>query len=234
MRGQRKTLIFAAVLACAMPLAVSAAVSPSALLGSILGVARSQRSVHYVSAARVGASRVSQVGDAGVSQGIQRITFRTGNKTGHVTVIVSAGTAYVRGDALSLVNYMGFNATAAARYAGVWVLIPHSDRDYATVAYAVTLSSTIAGLTPSGPLVSVPATKVAGQQVLGVRGKTPSPPGGPGIATLYARANGSPLPVEEVIDQGNLRGTITLVNWNQPVHVATPTHAVPISTTGLE
>ena len=110
MRGRRKALIVAAVLACSMPLAVSAAVSPTVLLGSILGAGRSARSVHYVSTASRGAVRVGQVGDAGVTEGVQRITYREGGKTGSVTVIVSADTAYVRGDTFGLVHVFGIQA----------------------------------------------------------------------------------------------------------------------------
>ena len=233
MTNLRKVLIVATVLACALPLAASAAVSPTALLGSIFAAARSERSVHYVVVARPGVARVSLVGDAAVSQGIQRITYGRGSKTGHVTVIVSADTAYVRGDAFTLVNYMGFKAPAAATYANAWVLIPRSDPDYTTVAGAVRLQSTLDQLKLSGPVATVLQTTVAGQQVLGVRGKGPFP-GGTAVATLYARASGSPLPVQEVIGRGSRQATVTFSKWNQPVHLAIPANTVQIATTGLE
>jgi len=168
------------------------------------------------------------VGDAGVSQGIQRITFSKAGTTGHVTVIVSANTAYIRGDAFILVNYMGFKAVAAAKYAGRWVLIPHTNRGYATVAAGVTLSSTIAELKPAGQLSIVAATDINGQRVVGVRG-TKSSSRGLTVDTLFARAAGSPLPVEEVASQGNARLSTTLTRWGEHLQLRAPNGAVPIA-----
>ena len=178
--------------------------------------------------------RVAIVGDAGVVQGIQHITYRKGGKTGHVIVIVSSNSAYIRGDAFTLVNYMGFRATSAAKYAGVWVLIPHTDRDYSTVAAGVTLPSAIAELTVSKPLSTVPDTTIHGQRLIGVKGKLPASSGLTVTATLYAQATGKPMPVEETATQANIRLTVTLTNWNETVHVTPPTAAAPIATTGLE
>jgi hypothetical protein len=42
------------------------------------------------------------------------------------------------------------------------------------------------------------------------------------VATLYARAVGSTLPVEEVVSQGSTRATVILSKWNEPIHVAAP------------
>lgn len=216
-----------------MPSAVVASVSPAARLASIVAAARAERSVHYVNVGALGVVRVEIVGDAGIARGIQRITYRRAGKQGHVTVIVSSNTAYIRGDAFTLVNYMGFKAVPAAKYAGVWVLIPRTDSDYSTVASAVTLFSTIDQLKLSKPLSSAPDTTINGQRVLGVRGKLPTAAIN-AIATVYARATGPPLPVQQVVRQPNARLTVTLDRWNEPIHVATPGTAVPISVTGLE
>jgi hypothetical protein len=222
------------MLALPMPAAVSASVSPAALLASIVAAARTERSVHYVNVGSLGPVHVGIVGDAGVAQGIQRITYRKGTKSGHVTVIGSSNSVYFRGDAFTLVNYMGFKAIPAAKYAGAWVLIPHTDMDYSTVAAGVTLSSAIAQLKVSKPLSSVPGTTIKGYRVLGVRGKVPFTTGVTATATLYARASGKRLPVKEVVSQPNARLTVTLDRWGETVHVTPPQKAVPISTTGLE
>lgn len=230
----REGLLVALVLTLLMPSAVVASVSPAARLASIVAAARVERSVHYVNVGALGVVRVGIVGDAGIARGIQRITYRKAGKTGHVTVIVSSNTVYIRGDAFTLINYMGFKAIPAAKYAGVWVLIPRTDTDYSTVAAGVTLLSTIDQLKLSKPLSSVPDTTINGQRVLGVRGKLPTATGLNATATLYARATRPPLPVQEVVRQPNAQLTVTLGKWNEPIHVATPKTAVPISTTGLE
>jgi hypothetical protein len=217
-----------------MPAVVSASLSPAVLVASIVAAARSEHSVHYVSAGAVGAVRIGIVGDAGVTRGIQRVTYRKGGTIGHVTAVVSSSGAYVRGDAFTLVNFMGFKATPAAKYAGVWIFIPHADRDYSTVAGGVTLPSTIAEFTVSQPLSSVPDTTIDGQQVVGVKGKPPAASQLTATATLYARATGKPLPVEEIASQSKTRLTVVFSKWDEAIQIATPKSAVPIATTGLE
>lgn len=234
MRKLRAGLTVWMMLVLLMPAAVSASISPAALLASIVAAARAERSVHYVNVGALGATRVGIVGDAGVAQGVQRITYRKAGKSGHVTVIVSSNSLYFRGDAFTLVNYMGFKAIPAAKYAGTWVLIPHTDTDYSTVAAGVTLSSAIDQLTLSKPLSGVRGTTIKGYRVVGVRGKVPFATGVTATATLYARASGKPLPVKQVVNQTNARLTVTLDGWGEHIHVTPPHKAVPISTTGLE
>jgi hypothetical protein len=219
--------------ACLLPSAVAASPSPTTLLTSILAAGRAQHSVHVVSVATFGLIRVKLVGDAGVSSGIQRITFSKGSTTGQVTVIVSSNTAYVRGDAFTLVNYMGFKRTPAVNYAGKWVLIPHTDGDFSTVAAAVRIVSAINELELTGSLSRVAERTIAGQRVFGVKGRLPSAAGG-AVATVYARLVGRPLPVEAVASQGTGRSTSVLGRWNEPLSLVTPVGAVPIATTGLE
>lgn len=193
-----------------------------------MAAARAERSVHYVSAGNYGPAQINFVGDAGVSQGIQRITFREGAQIGHVTVLVSANTAYVRGDAFTLVNYMRFKPNAAAKYAGRWILLPHTASSYPTIAAGVRLSSTVDELRVSGRLSTVPSIKIDGQRVVGVRG-TRTSAGHTTVDTLYARATGSPLPVKEIARQGTMRFTATFGGWNEPLRLATPKGAVPLS-----
>jgi hypothetical protein len=229
----RLGLLVAVALGFSMPATVFAAVSPAKVLASILAAARAERSVHYVSATSIGVVRIHMVGDAGATKGIQHITFRKGTQMGHITVIVSANTAYVRGDAFTLVNFMGFKAAAAVKNEDIWVRIPPTDTHYSIVAAGVTLPLAIAEL-ELAPVARVAATKIGGQQVIGVKGTTRSATGQPAQATLYGRAAGPPLPVQDVVSQGSARATVTFSNWNGPIHVATPTGAVPIATSGLE
>jgi len=112
------------------------------------------------------------VGDAGLDRGIQRVTYRKGGNTGHVTVLVVADTAYVRGDVFALTNYMGFSAARAASLAGHWLQIPHTARGYATVAAAVRLKSTLSELVLPRPRLALPETTRDGQRVLGIRSNT--------------------------------------------------------------
>jgi len=224
----RALLIFAVALVC-VPSAVSASGTPAQLLASILAAARAQHSVRYVTSASLGSSHVSQVGDAGANQGIQRITFRAAGKTGRVTVMFVDGSAYLRGDAFTLVDYLGFKAGTAAAYAGRWILVPHSDGSYSTIAAGVTFASAIGELRLSAPLTRLPNTTIAGTRVIALRGKSSTAPGSV-AATLYARAAGPPLPVREVAKAGTTRAVVTFSRWNEPVRLSVPAAAVPIST----
>ena len=217
-----------AAAAFVLPAAASAAGSPSAVLASILAAARAERSVHYESSESSGTSSVRQTGDAGSSVGIQRITYSSGGRTGHVTVIATTTRAFVRGDAFTLAGYMGLKPSAAARYGGVWIRWTAADSGFASVAAGVRLGSTIDELTPSGSLATVPPTTVGGRRVIGVAGTATS--GGASVTTtLYASATGAPLPVRETAIHGSDRLTVRFSGWNEQVHAALPARSVAVS-----
>ena len=201
--------------------------SPKALRASILAAARAQHSVHYVSTS-VGPVRTRIVGDAAADQGIQHITFTKSGKTGHVTVVLVKRTAYIRGDAFTLHNYMELPAPGSARYAGRWISVAHANRAYADITAAVTLSSFVQELDLGGKTVRVSGT-FGGRNVVGVR-MTRSELGLQEVATLFARPGRLPLPVAEkdvVVGQGWTQATMT--RWNERVRVRAPAHAVPIA-----
>ena len=226
--------VLLAALAClfVVPSLVVAATSPAQSLSAILAAARAQRSVHYVADATNGSFHTMLVSDVAAGSGIQQITYQRGGTTGKVTVVVSAGTAYIRGDSFTLRYFMGFKAAPSVKYAGTWIRIPHSDRDYAAVAAAVTLSSTIDELRLIGPLAFLPQGTLGGQKVIGISGKTISRQ--PARAGLYARAQGTPLPVGEVEAFGSALSRTRFTRWNEPVHVPVPARAVAMAATGLE
>jgi hypothetical protein len=203
----------------------ASAATPSARVASILAATRAQHSVHYVSIQEAGTTSVSIVADAGKSSGIQRITYRKAGKSGHVTVIVVARTAYVRGDAFTLRQFMGFTAADATKYADRWMLVRHTHPGYDVVAEDVTFASAVSGLTPEGQLENVSGTKIGGRPVIGVRGTTTSR-GQKVVTTLLVAADGRPLPVREV--STGLGGTVQLTfsSWNEAVHVRAPRGAV--------
>jgi hypothetical protein len=226
-----RALVVAATSLLLVPSSVGAAASPRATLAAILAAGRAQRSVHYVAIANNGVSRTRLVCDVATTSGIQRITFEEGGRTGKVTVLVSAGTAYIRGDSFILTSYLGFKPAGAVRYAGKWIRIPPSDRAYAPVSAAVTLRSTIDEFELNGPLTFLPAKTVAGQKTIGIKGTVGKPAA---QASLYARASGTPLPVGEVETFGKALDETLLSRWNEPVHVQVPAGSVPIGATGLE
>jgi hypothetical protein len=228
----RRALPLACALAGVLASSASAAPSPAGLLRSVISAAGAQHSMHYVSTSVVVPIRITQVADVGVDRGIQRITYRHNGRAGRVTVIVVGGAAYVRGDSLALVSYMGFKPGAAAKFGQRWVKIPAGDRIYGAVAADVTLASALGDLKLSPPLAHLPSTTRNGVRVITVAGKLPT--SRTAAVTLYARASGAPLPVAEVFKEGTSQGEVTFSRWNVPVTVRAPAHAVPIAATGLE
>lgn len=226
-------LVVGAVAAATAAVAL-AAQSPNELRTAIFAAARAQRSVHYVNAgvgnAGVGTVSIRMSCDVTADRGIQRIAFTKHGRTGHVTVLVAHRTAYVRGDAFTLHGYMEFTSAQSSRYAGRWISIPHSASSYPTVSAGVTLPSLLRVLYPKGEAVRV-VGKVGGRQVVGLR-KHARHAGVGYTETLWAKARGRPLPVEDysVAPSKGYWQRVTLSRWNEPVQVSAPAHAVPIST----
>jgi hypothetical protein len=192
-------------------------------MSSSLAAAKAQHSVHYVSSWKSAGLSGSIVGDAAIDRGIQRITFRKGPQTGHVTVLVVENTAYVRGDALALQSYMGFSSADASAAAGKWVRVEHTHAWFSTVAAAVRLGSTIDELRLSveDPLESAGNTTLNGRRVAIIRGRI-ARSGNGATATLYVQTDGERLPVAEIERQGTKIASTVLSRWNEPVHVSAP------------
>ena len=230
-RAGRNGVVVAAAAAtavCVLAGAASASVSPDQLFSSALAAANAQRSVHYVATSSSPTVNVRMVGDAGLDRGIQKITYRKGGETGQVTVLVVADTAYVRGDAFALANYMGFSAASADGFAGRWLQIPKTASGYATVAAGVRLKSTLAELVLPRPRLALPETMLHGQRVVGIR-HTSKTSGQPVTDTVYLRVASPTLPVAEVASKGPNRFNVTLSNWNKPITVSPPENATPLA-----
>lgn len=148
--------------------AATAAVPPSRLVSSALAKAHAQRSVHYVSSQASSGMAVTIAGDAATDRGIQHITCRKGGRVGHVTVLVVATTAYLRGDEFTLTNYMRIPPSAAAAWAGKWLSLAQSAPDYAAVAAAVRLGSTLDELNMPQPFRDVGTSTQQGRLVVGI------------------------------------------------------------------
>ena len=203
-----------------------AARSPKALRASILAAARAKHSVHYTTTGGRGHVRERIVADVAADRGIQRIAFTKSGRTGHVTVKVVNRTAYIRGDAFTLHNYMDFPTALASRYAGRWIALLHTNRAYATVAAAVTFSSFLDELQPKGKAVRIVSGAIGGKRVVGVRSSSDQH-GVRLVSTLFARPGADPLPVEErdTVPGKNASSVATMSRWNERVRVKAPARA---------
>jgi hypothetical protein len=171
-----------------------------------------------------GKASLTIVCDAGPTTGIQRLTYREAAKSGHLTVIVARGAAYLRGDRFTLRQFLGFRDADAKRLADRWLLVPHSSHAYGPVAQDVTFMSAMASLRPDGRLTNVRRTRVGSHAVVGVRG-TSRLKAGKAVTTLWASARGKPLPLREVTVAPDGTTSVTYSRWNKPVHVRAPSGA---------
>ena len=73
-----------------------------------------------------------------------------------MTVLVNAGTAYLRGDSFVLSTYLGSRHPASSEVREHVDSHPRTDRAYAPISAAVTLPSTIDELRLAGPLSFLP------------------------------------------------------------------------------
>jgi len=203
-------------------------VSPRAQLAAMRSAARSKHSVHTVSISTAPGHTISIVCDAGTNEGSQRIIVTDHGKTGSLMVIVTAGTAYVRGDALTLHLYYGFSSGQSTRYAGKWISVPDSNAAYATVSAGVTFASFLSQLFQP---MTTPSIVTAGR-LIGVHGTVHGQAGPSAMTTLFAPAHGEPLPVKQTAKSSGKGGTgvVTMSKWNEPVQVSAPANAVPITT----
>ena len=218
-------MAFAAAAVVAAPAVAS---EPPTLFALRMNAAlQAQSSVRTVATGYGAPVPIRLVTDAGPDSGTQRITYGTG----HVTVLVVPGAAYVRGDEQVLVRYMGYKPGPAARFSNVWIRIPVSDRDYGAVSSEVTMSSVANDLTLSPPINALPSKAIGGRRLAVIQGTLFGRPLG---ATTYA-SPASHLPVRVVTRKGSERvAVVVLSNWGEAVHVTAPANSTPIAATGLE
>ena len=205
--------------------------TPSEILAAAAAAANRAGSAHYVMTAHQGSQVQTIAGDASASQAQQSVT----QGTQHIQVTYVGGVAYVQGNAAGLHSAMGLSTGTAAKFAGTWIAIHNGDALYSSIVQAVSLSSTVAQLAPTGTLTLTAPTTIAGRQAVGVRGGLPGPSqsGVTGSTTLYVSAASPTVPLRFVGDarQGSqrVRDEGTFSNWGRPLHLDAPGKSVPFS-----
>ena len=221
-------LLAAALLPMAAP-ASALTPSPASLVTASLAAARAQTSFQSVSAGSGNGESGTMTTRSGRTSGIQFISITKGGSTGHVTVELRDHMAYVKGDSFALQMYMGFTSAASKKEANRWLSLAPSNVDFSTVAAGLTVNSVVSELEMTGPFSATFQSVVGGERVDGVRGMSKPQSGVPALKTvLYFRANGLPLPVEEVEMYKGQTSAVKLGKWNAPIGLENPTHAIPL------
>jgi hypothetical protein len=242
-RSLRGTFVTAIGLAVLLPSVAQASVGTASggpLQRASESAASHERSVHVVATttgSEVGAASnalatIAIITDAARTEGIQHLTFEQGGTTGHEVIEVVGGIGYFKGDALTLQSFNGFTASAATRYAGMWLKVTKSDAAFSKVTSGVTMSTLPSQLNLPHPQLLSGLVTVVGYRVKELRAVFAEPTGTV-TGTLYVRSHGAPLPVEETFVQtGGAHGSDVLTNWNERMTVTPPTSSIPFSATG--
>jgi hypothetical protein len=201
---------------------------PSGLLREAFGAAAAAGTFHYRAVWRAGGVSQVVVGDAGPSSGVQSVTIGSEG----FTVIVTAGMAYVEGDAAALRDQLGLPTATATAAAGRWVALGPADGPYPSIEQE--------GVTTSGALAQVLMAPAATSSVRGSHGVLVAriigriPHGG--VSTGSARldvAARSGLPASYAAHGSNggqpWSSTIAFSRWGEHVAESAPAGAVPFA-----
>jgi hypothetical protein len=210
----------------------SGAPDAAQLLKAALSDATAAGSVHEVVRVTEGSGRAIFLDDVATGSGRQDITVTPGIRA-HVRVVDR--TAYISGNKTALVKYFGFSSSAATAVGDRWASIPSTSGDYASVADDAILQSSLADITPRGHLTELPATRVDGAAVIGIRGALPPATGGTGELTLYITRSSRPLPVSAMFTATESGVPFTsrsdLSDWGEHLALKPPTISVAVGGT---
>jgi hypothetical protein len=215
--------------------------TPAQVLASSRAAAKAQSSFHYVSVTKLPGKTVTLTGDVARSSGEQTIVVVANGGVGHLSESLVGGSAYFRGDELGLVNDLGMPSALATQYANKWIWLTPSDRQFGTIATALTTSSALAQATIGKPLSLGGTDKRMGQRVLTIAGTNSEPLAGSSkrfvsAVRFYVNDTGNSLPVS-YSSAAKFRGkaysqSISFGGWGEAVSVSAPAGAVPIGSAG--
>ncbi|MGO9332817.1 MAG: hypothetical protein ACLQCU_01970 [Acidimicrobiales bacterium] len=208
--------------------------SADQIMAAAVAATKRQSSFHFVETASQGSDEVSVVGDIGTSSGEQHVTMHEGTRTGHLTLLLAGGTAYVQGDVAGLESFTGLSAKLSAKFSGDWISVPSTNQGFASIA------GSLAVKTAAAQFVKLPGKLT--------RGKTSTELGHPAVAvkaaqssktgtlslTMYVATTGAVLPI---MVEGTTRAsgsaarslTARFSDWGEALRLTAPNGAVPIA-----
>ncbi len=165
------------------------------------------KGVHFVSIATEGGTTIHVVGDTGLTSGAQTITVKRGSVVEHVHAVVVGATGYVNGNNAALRNVIGLTPAQSSKYAGRWMSFPTSNTALDSLVGGLLDKDVASELQMHGPYTYAPSTTIGGQRAIGIRGSVPSQSGKAEPQVLYIPASGAALPMEEVTNPGQAKGS---------------------------
>ena len=207
--------------------------SPGTVYAAAIKAARGQ-GVHFVSTATEAGTTINVVGDTGATSGAQTITVKRGSVVEHVHAVIVGATGYVNGNNAALRNVIGLTSAQSSKYAGRWLSFPTSSTALDSLVGGLLDKDVASELQMHGPYSYAPSTTIGGQRAVGIRGTVPSQSGKAEPQVLYVPASGAALPIEEVTNPGQpkgssaIHGTVTFSYWGEKKAAKAPAHSVSL------
>jgi hypothetical protein len=205
------------------------------VLAGAIAALKSGRAVH-IDITNEGPQGTTTFSDESTTNGGRQLI--TTSNGGHVTILYIAGTAYVTGNNVGLVGFLGLSAAEAARVADRWVSVRPGQslgqNAYSDIADGITLSSVATEIQVDSPLTLTAPTIADGQRVVGVQGSAPAGQQTPGAArvTFDVMAGGTPLPVLYTASgAGGYQTRMAFSRWGETVSLTAPAGALPATST---
>jgi hypothetical protein len=211
----------------AAPGTSSGAAEARALYQQAITATGASTGFHYV-AVSTGGDAQTIVGDAGLSNGRQAITFVSNYGTEQFTLLLVGTTVYFQGNTPAIEDQLGVSATAAPGLQDKWVSVISGNGPYTVLQPGITSSQQSSQL----PLAATSSVKeeVGGVSAVRISGTVPPAndlPAGTGSLVI---AQNSDLPISytsSIADGGvALDFSTTFSAWGTPPTVSAPAGAV--------
>lgn len=162
--------------------------------------------------------------DSGLSGGRQTVTIGAE----HATVRLINDVAYVNADASALHDHFGWSSSSAS-FAGKWISIRPTDRQYVAVTAGVRLGDALKQDMIGPPLVTSAPTVLDGRRVIAIRGTAHSAGGTPVSGTLYVAVFGTVLPVAFELNAATITDRSVFSRWGTAATVTVPPNPIALS-----
>jgi hypothetical protein len=190
--------------------------------------------VHFASMATQQGTSISVIGDTGTTSGLQTLTVRKGKTTETLSVMLVAGTGYVKGNTAGLVQILGLTAAQGATHAGKWLSFPTTNSNLAGLVNGLQAKDLPNELKINGPLTFGTANTINGQSATAIKGTVGASATTQVPIVLYVASSGTPYPLEEVTNPSkgagktSLHATVFFTNWGEKTHEKAPAHSTSL------
>ncbi len=211
----------------AAPGTASGAAEARALYQQALTATGASTGFHYV-AVSTGGDPQTIVGDAGVSNGRQAITFVSNYGTEQFTLLLVGTTVYFQGNGPALQDQLGVSAAGATNLENKWITVQSGNGPYSVLQPGITSSQQSSQM----PLAATSSTKitVGGVKAIRIVGVVPANQGLPAGTGSLLIGQSSDLPISytsSISDSGVVLDFNTAFSaWGTAPTVSAPEGAV--------